>query len=105
MPDHLHVLVEGKSETANSRRYADRFRQLSGFHFKRLRSRRLRQEGYFDHVLRAEEATIAVVRYIVLNPVRAGLCTDAKTYPLLGSSRYALSELLTATDWSPPSLG
>jgi hypothetical protein len=78
---------------------------VSGFHFKRSRSRRLWQEGYFDHVLRAEEATIAVVRYIVLNPVRAGLCTDAKTYPLHGSSCYTLSELLTATDWYPPSLG
>jgi hypothetical protein len=57
----------------------------------------------FDHVLRDEEVTIAVARYIALNPVRAGLCTDASEYALLGSTRYALPELMTAVDWYPPS--
>jgi hypothetical protein len=28
-------------------------------------------------------------------------CTDASSYPLLGSSRYTLAELLTAADWYP----
>src|SRR4051794_31387345 len=41
MPDHLHVLVEGKSEDANSRKRADIFRQVSGFHFRRERGHRL----------------------------------------------------------------
>ena len=102
MPDHLHVLVEGMSEQANSRKFTDAFRQVSGFHFKQAHETRLWQEGYFDHVLRKEDATIAVVRYIVLNPVRAGLCADASAYPLLGSSRYELSEILSAADWYPP---
>ncbi len=103
MPDHLHCVVEGKTATANSRKFADVFRQVSGFHFESERS--LWQEGYFDHVLRQEDDTRAVVKYIVLNPVRAGLCADPRDYPLLGSSRFELSELLTAADWYPPSLG
>lgn len=105
MPDHLHALVEGMSEQANSREFADAFRRVSGFHFKQAHGSRLWQEGYYDHVLRDEEATIAVVRYIVLNPVRAGLCADASDYPLLGSTRYTLAELLTAADWYPTSRG
>ena len=105
MPDHLHVLVEGTSEQANSREFADAFRQVSGFHLRPRLRRRLWQEGYFDHVLRTEDDTRAVVKYIVLNPVRAGLCEDPSAYPLLGSSRFELSELLTAADWYPLSLG
>jgi putative transposase len=103
MPDHLLVLVEGVSEQADARKFADAFRQVSGFHFKQARGRRLWQEGYYDHVLREEEATIAAARYIVLNPVRAGLCADASEYALSGSTQYALPELLTAVDWYPPS--
>jgi putative transposase len=101
MPDHLHVLVEGMSERADSRRFAATFRQVSGFYFKHARGSRLWQDGYYDHVLRADDATIAVVRYIVLNPVRAGFCTEASDYALLGSTRYGITELLTAADWYP----
>jgi len=49
-----------------------------------MRNKRLWQDGYYDHVLREEEATIPVARYIVLNPVRAGLCEDASAYPAPG---------------------
>jgi len=103
MPDHLHLLVEGQSEQANARKFAEVFRQVSGFYFRAHREARLWQEGYYDHILRDEDATIAVARYIVLNPVRAGLCADASTYPLTGSTRYELAQLLTAAEWYPPS--
>jgi putative transposase len=105
MPDHLHVLVEAKSEDANSRKWADIFRQVSGFHFRRERGHRLWQDGDYDHILRKEDDVRAVAKYIVLNPVRAGLCTASSEYRLLGSSRYALPELIAAADWYPPSLG
>ena len=59
------------------------------------------QEGYFDRALRDQEATLDVVSYIVLNPVRAGLCARAADYPYLGSSRYNMAELMTATEWRP----
>jgi hypothetical protein len=55
--------------------------------------------------LRDNENLRAKYEYIRMNPVRAGLCTDASSYPLLGSSRYTLAELLTAADWYPPTLG
>jgi REP element-mobilizing transposase RayT len=97
------LLVEGKSEQANARKFAGVFRQASGFHFRACGGARLWQEGFYDHVVRDEDATIAVARYIVLNPVRAGLCADASTYSLTGSTRYELAQLLTAADWYPPS--
>jgi hypothetical protein len=54
------------------------------------------QDGYFDRVLRHEEATLDVLRYIILNPVRGGLCTDPTEYALVGSGRYSVSDLMIA---------
>ncbi len=94
MPDHLHVLTIGTSERFNSREYAEAFRRQSAYYFRRTEHGRLWQEGYYDRVLRDEDATFAVVRYIVENPVRAGLCREAVAYPYSGSSKYSLEELL-----------
>jgi REP element-mobilizing transposase RayT len=105
MPDHLHALFEGQTDRADSRKCADTFRRTSAFYFRQEHRRRLWQEGYFDRVLRSEEATLDVVGYIVLNPTKAGLCADPRDYLLSGSTRYDVSELLTANQWAPRSLG
>jgi putative transposase len=97
MPDHLHALVEGRTEQADCQKCAGRFRRQSAFYFRRDGHARLWQDGYFDRVLRHEEATLDVVRYVLLNPVRAGLCADASDYPLLGSTRYRVGELMIAS--------
>jgi putative transposase len=94
MPDHLHALLEGTHSTADLNRCATTFRQQSGYEYKKLYGARLWQDGYFDRVLRNEETTGEVVRYILANPVRAGLCTDPAKYPFAGSSRHALNDLV-----------
>jgi REP-associated tyrosine transposase len=94
MPDHLHALTIGVSDDFNARHCADIFRRQSAYHFRQTRHGRLRQEGYYDRVLRKEEATPTVVRYIIENPVRAGLCLEADAYPFSGSSKYSLEELV-----------
>ncbi len=94
MPDHLHVLVEGCCNQADIATFVARWRQASGYTYRQCAGARLWQDGYYDHVLRAEEATLEVARYIAANPVKAGLCTDARDYPYLGSDRYSLNELV-----------
>jgi len=43
-----------------------------------------------------------VVRYILENPLRAGLVQGAADYPWIGSSRFTIEELLAcAGDWKP----
>ena len=93
MPDHLHVLTIGASDEFNARHSADVFRRQSAYYFQGTGHGRLWQEGYYDRVLRKEEATPAAVRYIIENPVRAGLCLQADAYPFSGSSKYSLEEL------------
>lgn len=96
MPDHLHLLVEGTQETSDLRRFVFTAKQSSGFTYKRAVGRRLWQEGYYDHVLRDEEATIVKARYIVENPVRAGFARTIQEYPFSGSDVYTLDQLAEA---------
>ena len=98
MPDHLHLLATGRSESANIKKSVDAFRRQSAYHYKRRWSRRLWQDGYFDRVLRREESTASVVRYVVANPVRAGLVREPGEYGFSGSSDYSLEELIRSLE-------
>ena len=94
MPDHLHVLVS--SETGSDLvRFVHQFKQRTGWWFRNRSvagglkasptssSRRagLWQKSYYDHILRREEDARNVVRYILENPVRAGLVAPPGEYP------------------------
>ncbi len=84
MPDHLHLLVEG-SEGSFVPDFVKEFKQLAGYRYRKLRRQDLWQKSYHDHVLRADEDTLDVARYIARNPVRAGLVEAARDYPFTGS--------------------
>jgi putative transposase len=96
MPDHLHVLFEGLQSDSNVRKCAEMFRQRSGRSFRAVHSRRAWQEGFYDRVLRRDEDTLAVARYIFENPVRARLCSDIRAYPYSGSSRYSVDVIVAS---------
>jgi putative transposase len=93
MPDHVHVLAQGASLDARPPDPIVRWKQISGYEFQRERQERLWQPGLFDRVLRENESTRATARYIVANPVRAGVVGHAAAYPY---SFCAWQE-----DWSP----
>lgn len=101
MPDHLHALLNGLAEDADFRRFVSMYKQRTGFEFKRRTASPLWQEGYFDHVLRADEDILGVAAYIVANPVRAGLCQSPAEYPYLGSPAYSVESLIDAAQVRP----
>jgi putative transposase len=94
MPDHLHVVLEGRRDNSDFRAFASSFRRRSAFAYRRSGGTELWQPGYFEHVLRNDEATAAVVRYVAENPVRAGLTKDPMCYPFTGSGVIDLATLL-----------
>jgi putative transposase len=96
MPDHLHLLLEGQSEQADLERFVIRVKQNTGFAFRRTHNGSLWQPGYHERVLRDDESTLAVARYILENPVRAGLAKTLGEWPLAGSDVYSWPELMTA---------
>ncbi len=82
MPDHLHWLFT-LGERAGLSTTLNRFKSGSA-HAVRGRCREVAQvwqAGYFDHGVRAEEDLRAIARYIVANPLRAGLCRSVGAYP------------------------
>ena len=82
MPDHVHWLCHlGRSITlaaAVGSLKSEVSRALRGFGEL---PQPLWQDGYFDRALREWEDPAGVARYIVLNPVRAGLVRTIREYP------------------------
>ena len=94
MPDHVHLLVEGQAETSDCKRFIARAKQYSGFYYLKRYGDRLWQRYGFERVLRSEEITMVVARYILANPVRGGLVDRVEDYPFSGSLVYTLQQLL-----------
>ncbi|MFC6632837.1 REP-associated tyrosine transposase [Microbulbifer taiwanensis] len=81
MPDHIHWLVQ-LSELAD---LSSRVQKVKSLTTKALRGHRVGpvwQRGFHDHALRREEDLKSVARYVVANPLRAGLVTSLRDYPL-----------------------
>lgn len=81
MPDHIHWLMELlHGDLAGLMR---NLKSASGFGIAQRIGRKgpVWQRGYHDHALRAHEDVRAVARYIVANPLRAGLATTIGDYP------------------------
>ena len=94
MPDHLHLLVEGQADNSDLIRFANLLKQRTSFVYQRNHPNRLWQKGYFEHVLRDEEVTRVVAKYILENPVRAGLVKEPLDYPYSGSLVFSREQLL-----------
>lgn len=84
MPDHLHLLITGATGSFVPH-FMKRFKQSTGFAYRKAHGRGLWQKSYHDHILREEEDTAAAADYIFGNPVRAGLAKSAGDYPFSGS--------------------
>ncbi|HEY6362029.1 MAG TPA: transposase [Vicinamibacterales bacterium] len=105
MPDHLHAALEGRTQRADLRAFVSRMKQYTGFHFKKQFGEPLWQRYVYEHVIRSDEITSAVIRYVLENPVRAGLVKAVREYPFIGSSEYTLAELLEFCIDLPPEGG
>jgi len=99
MPDHLHAIICGLSETAEPKRAMDDFRDASSLWFATNRPSVHWQPGYYDHIIRASEDWHSQVRYILRNPVRRGLVEDPLDYPFTGSIGYDFHEFVASLGW------
>jgi len=83
MPDHLHWLIQ-LGHGAEPASVIHRIKSVSAHRIKRdMRiDGRVWQSGYHDHALRREEDVHSIARYIVANPLRAGIVTNVWDYPL-----------------------
>jgi putative transposase len=96
MPDHLHLLLEGITPAADLCRFVKRAKQGTGQRYAHRVRAPLWQAGYYERVLRPSDDVQEYVRYIVENPVRAGLVHAVADYPYVGSSVCSLRDILSA---------
>lgn len=92
MPDHVHMLLAGSDSDANIKKCLDMFKQKTGFWLSNNRAGIKWQKDYYDHILRSRENLDVHIKYILNNPVRAGLVDHWKQYSFKGSTIYDLNE-------------
>ena len=105
MPDHFHALVVGVSDSSNLLAFLRIYKQVTSYWWKQNGRHRkgLWQTSFYDRVLREEDPNEGVIRYLLMNPVRAGIVEDPRQYPYLGAEKYDVQTLLeSACFWSPP---
>lgn len=76
MPDHLHWLIT----LGNQKSLSEVMQAIKTASARRL-GKAIWQQGYHDHAVRAEEDLQAIARYIIANPLRAGLVNKIGDYP------------------------
>jgi len=83
MPDHVHWLFQLGGDT-NLSAAVKRFKACSARRVNGYLGRQgaLWQKAFYDHALRRDEDVQSVARYIVANPLRAGLAENIGDYPL-----------------------
>lgn len=105
MPDHLHAAVEGRTSDANLKQFVARMKQYTGFYFKQRFKVGLWQRYSYERVIRSDQATNAVIRYVLENPLRAGLVSRIGDYKFIGSTEYTREQLLKICDEDLPPEG
>lgn len=103
MTNHVHLLAtpasgDSISKTLQSvgRRYVQHFNTAY------RRSGTLWEGRYRATVVDSERYLLTVMRYIELNPVRAGMVTDPADYPWSSYRRHALGVICAETRWLTP---
>ena len=76
MPDHLHWLLALGTGAALS----NVMRDVKAVSARRI-GRAVWQKGFHDRAVRSEESLVDVARYVIQNPVRAGLVRRVGAYP------------------------
>jgi putative transposase len=76
MPDHIHWLMQLEDKATLQqviRSMKSQTAKVIGYP--------IWQPGYYDHAIRKDEDIVHIARYIIANPIRAGLVKKVGDYP------------------------
>ena len=82
MPDHLHWLFELRSATLSEVMKRVKSRSTLTINRARRTQGAFWQNGYHDRAVRVDDDLIKTARYIIANPLRAGLVEHVGAYSL-----------------------
>lgn len=82
MPDHWHGLLElRESASLADAVHSAKGRSARAVNLARGRGGKVWMKGFHDRAIRREEDLLGIARYIVANPIRAGLVDHVGRYP------------------------
>lgn len=85
MPDHVHLFVAINTYGPSLKSWVRALRTVLGKNLlEQSISKPHWQEGFFDHVLRNGESYSQKWEYVLMNPVRAGLCQNPHDWTFQG---------------------
>jgi putative transposase len=102
MPEHMHLLIRLGEATR-----IDKLMQSIKWNYTRSHklahglaaSQSLWQPGYWDRLIRAEDDLDRCLAYVHFNPVKHGLCVDARTYRYSSLAEYLRRGWYGDVDW------
>jgi putative transposase len=80
MPNHVHLIIVPTDEDGLRRTFADAHRRYTGYINARMRTTGHLWQGRFGSVVMDETHLTHALRYVSLNPVRAGLVSRAEDW-------------------------
>lgn len=95
MPHEVHLLLEGLSHSSEFRRFVRDWKQRTTFDYRNTTGGDLWERGHLDHVLRPDEDTYFVMRYVLGTPVRTGLVAHVKEHRYVVSDTSAIDAVLS----------
>jgi putative transposase len=81
MPNHMHIILCPQDEDGLWRTFGDLHRRYTGFINARRRTTGHLWQGRYGSVAMDEAHFVTALRYVALNPVRAGLVRKAQDWP------------------------
>ncbi|MFJ5282990.1 REP-associated tyrosine transposase [Pseudomonas sp. NPDC088429] len=82
MPDHFHWLIDLKRGSLSELMQRSKSLSARAVNLAAGRKGSLWQQGFHDRALRREDDLVKMARYVVANPLRAGLVDKLGDYPL-----------------------
>ncbi|MFJ2427309.1 REP-associated tyrosine transposase [Pseudomonas sp. NPDC087804] len=82
MPDHFHWLIQLQKGSLGQLMCEAKSLSTRSINNATGRTGSLWQQSFHDHALRKEEDLVKLARYVVANPLRAGLVEKLGDYPL-----------------------
>ena len=102
MPDHFHGLFSGMEPASDLLAFVKNIKKTTSCAYRVRRGETLWQKKFYDHILKARDNPAGVAAYIWMNPVRKGLCSDARDYPFSGSFTLDWKTAIApAEPWTP----
>jgi REP element-mobilizing transposase RayT len=86
MPDHLHLFARPVMDAKPLANWIEMWKSVSGrkIALASISARPFWQRDYFDRFLRSGDSYEEKWRYVVMNPVRKGLCSQPTEWPWQG---------------------